>query len=153
MEAINIVGGGIAGLALAAGLDPERYDVTVHEQRPGLPTVETSLAMWPEAQGALAVLGILPEIKAVGATFGGMALRDAAGGSWASPEVRAWWGCPGQTSSGSLTPPCPGACAGRNAKWKTSPPPDRWPRAWWSAPTVSTAWSAAHSGARGPTPS
>ena len=88
MEAINIVGGGIAGLALAAGLDPERHDVTVHEQRPGLPTVETSLAMWPEAQGALAVLGILPEIKAVGATFGGMALRDAAGGSWASPEVR-----------------------------------------------------------------
>ena len=33
MEAINIVGGGIAGLALAAGLDPERHDVTVHEQR------------------------------------------------------------------------------------------------------------------------
>ncbi len=88
MEAINIVGGGIAGLALAAGLDPERFDVTVHEQRPGLPRVETSLAMWPEAQGALAVLGILPQIKAVGATFGGMALRDAAGGSWASPEVR-----------------------------------------------------------------
>lgn len=88
MEAITIIGGGIAGLALAAGLDPDRFDVTIHEQRPGLPAVETSLAMWPEAQGSLAVLGILPEIRAAGATFGGMALRDAAGDAWVSPEVR-----------------------------------------------------------------
>ena len=88
MEAITIVGGGIAGLALAAGLDPDRFDVTLYEQRPGLPTVESSLAMWPEAQGALAVLGILPAIRKAGAHFDGMALRDGAGNVWVSPEVR-----------------------------------------------------------------
>jgi 2-polyprenyl-6-methoxyphenol hydroxylase-like FAD-dependent oxidoreductase len=88
MEAITIIGGGIAGLGLAAGLDLQRFDVTLHEQRPGLPTVESSLAMWPEAQSALALLGILPEIRGVAARFGGMALRDAEGKSWVSPEVR-----------------------------------------------------------------
>ena len=88
MEAITIIGGGIAGLALAAGLDPERFDVTMYEQRPGLPAVESSLAMWPEAQSALAVLGILPDIRKAGARFGGMALRDGAGNAWVAPEVR-----------------------------------------------------------------
>src|SRR5215218_1992514 len=89
MVAITIVGGGIAGLALAAGLDPERFRVTIHEQRPGGPAVETSLAMWPEAQGALDALGILPEIRKVAAGLGGMALRDGSGRAWVSPEVQA----------------------------------------------------------------
>jgi 2-polyprenyl-6-methoxyphenol hydroxylase-like FAD-dependent oxidoreductase len=88
MEAITIIGGGIAGLALGAGLDPERFDVTIHEQRPGVPAVETSLAMWPEAQAALAVLGVLPQIREAGAVFGGMALRDAKGTALVAPEVR-----------------------------------------------------------------
>lgn len=85
---MNIIGGGIAGLALAAGLEPERFDVTLYEQRPGLPPVESSLAMWPEAQSALAVLGILPAIRKDAARFSGMALRDGAGNAWFSPEVR-----------------------------------------------------------------
>ena len=88
MEAITIIGGGIAGLALGAGLDPERFDVTIHEQRPGVPAVETSLAMWPEAQAALAVLGVLPRIREAGTAFGGMALRDATGTALVAPEVR-----------------------------------------------------------------
>lgn len=88
MDAITIIGGGIAGLALTAGLDPQRFDVTLHEQRPRVPPVETSLAMWPEAQAALALLGILPEVRAAGTGFGGMALRDNAGHAWVSPEVR-----------------------------------------------------------------
>ena len=87
MEAITIVGGGIAGLALAAGLDPERFDVTVHEQRPGLPAVESSLAMWPEAQRALAALGVLTEVRKIAVPLGGMALRDGAGNAWLCPEV------------------------------------------------------------------
>ena len=41
METISIVGGGIAGLALAACLDPARFDVTVYEKRPELPAVGT----------------------------------------------------------------------------------------------------------------
>ncbi|WP_104139409.1 FAD-dependent monooxygenase [Arthrobacter sp. ZGTC131] len=88
MDPITIIGGGIAGLALAAGLDPQRFDVTLHEQRPGVPPVETSLAMWPEAQAALALLGILPDVRAASTGFGGMALRDSAGNAWGSPEVR-----------------------------------------------------------------
>lgn len=88
MEAITIVGGGIAGLALAAGLDPQRFDVTIHEQRPGLPAVESSLAMWPEAQRALAALGILPDVQKIAVRLGGMALRDGNGNAWDSPEVR-----------------------------------------------------------------
>lgn len=74
-----MVGGGIAGLALAARLDPERFRVTLHERREEQPPVETSLAMWPEAQEALDALGILPAVRAAGSRFGGMALRDGSG--------------------------------------------------------------------------
>ena len=79
MDAVAVVGGGIAGLALAALLDPERFRVTVHERREELPPVETSLAMWPAAQPALEALGILPAVRAAGSRFGGMALRDGSG--------------------------------------------------------------------------
>ena len=79
MDELSIVGGGIAGLALAACLDPKRFQVTVHERREEPPSVETSLAMWPEAQRALDGVGILPEVRAVGSDFGGMALRDGSG--------------------------------------------------------------------------
>ncbi len=79
MDALSVVGGGIAGLALAARLDPDRFAVTVHERRQEPPSVETSLAMWPEAQRALAAVGILPAVRAAGSGFGGMALRDGSG--------------------------------------------------------------------------
>jgi 2-polyprenyl-6-methoxyphenol hydroxylase-like FAD-dependent oxidoreductase len=79
MEAVAVVGGGIAGLALAARLDPGRFSVTVHERRKELPAVETSLAMWPEAQHALAAVGILAAVRSAGSRFGGMALRDGSG--------------------------------------------------------------------------
>ena len=79
MDAISVIGGGIAGLALAACLDPGRFTVTVHERRAEPPAVETSLAMWPEAQRALAAVGVLPAVRAAGSGFGGMALRDGSG--------------------------------------------------------------------------
>ncbi|MDZ4353705.1 MAG: FAD-dependent monooxygenase [Arthrobacter sp.] len=79
MDALSVVGGGIAGLALAACLDPHRFQVTVHERRAEQPSVETSLAMWPEAQQALDEVGILPAVRAAGSDFGGMALRDGYG--------------------------------------------------------------------------
>jgi 2-polyprenyl-6-methoxyphenol hydroxylase-like FAD-dependent oxidoreductase len=78
-QAVTIVGGGIAGLALAARLDPTRFDVTVHEQRGELPTVGTLLAMWPGAQRALAALGLLDDLTAQGVTLGVMELRNAEG--------------------------------------------------------------------------
>ena len=74
-----MIGGGIAGLALAARLDPHRFRVAVHERREEPPAVETSLAMWPEAQRALAAVGILAAVRAAGSAFGAMALRDGAG--------------------------------------------------------------------------
>ncbi len=79
MDALSVVGGGIAGLALAARLDPHRFQVTVHERREEPASVETSLAMWPEAQRALDAVGILPAVRAAGSGFGGMALRDGSG--------------------------------------------------------------------------
>ncbi|MFJ5957150.1 FAD-dependent monooxygenase [Paenarthrobacter sp. NPDC092416] len=82
MKNVEIIGGGIAGLALALQLDPARFDVTVHEQRPELPAVGTTLAMWPEAQKALAGLGILDAVRNSSPVIKGGALRNAAGKPW-----------------------------------------------------------------------
>jgi 2-polyprenyl-6-methoxyphenol hydroxylase-like FAD-dependent oxidoreductase len=79
MDALSVVGGGIAGLALAARLDPDRFQVSVHERLEEPASVETSLAVWPEAQRALAEVGILPAVLAAGTDFGDMALRDGSG--------------------------------------------------------------------------
>ena len=106
MDAITIVGGGIAGLALAATLDPDRFDVTVHEQRNVFPAVETSRAMWPQAQRALDSVGILPEIRAAGSAFEAMALRDATGTVWLRAEEPASSAFHGRTCFGTWTPPC-----------------------------------------------
>ena len=84
METISIIGGGIAGLALAACLDPARFDVTVYEKRPGLPAVGNALGMWPNAQRALARLGILEEARAVSPVIGSGSVRDAQGEPWAT---------------------------------------------------------------------
>ncbi|WP_416403169.1 FAD-dependent monooxygenase [Arthrobacter sp. LFS091] len=79
MENVDIIGGGIAGLALAARLDPGRFTVTLHEQRPQLPTVGTTLAMWPEAQRALSRLGILGAVRGRGSVISAGALRNPGG--------------------------------------------------------------------------
>jgi 2-polyprenyl-6-methoxyphenol hydroxylase-like FAD-dependent oxidoreductase len=82
METISIVGGGIAGLALASCLDPARFHVTVYEKRPELPAVGNALGMWPNAQRALARLGILEVARAVSPVIGSGAVRDAQGEPW-----------------------------------------------------------------------
>jgi 2-polyprenyl-6-methoxyphenol hydroxylase-like FAD-dependent oxidoreductase len=63
MTRITIIGGGIAGLALAAALDSAKFDVTVHEQRPVLPDGGTSLAIWPEARAALEEIGAYAALR------------------------------------------------------------------------------------------
>ncbi|WP_200947919.1 FAD-dependent monooxygenase [Arthrobacter sp. Soil763] len=88
METITVIGGGIAGLALAAHLDPDRFRVTVHEAREEVPPVETSLAMWPEAQRALDKIGILPAVRAAGVDFGRMALRNGSGAIFVEAAAR-----------------------------------------------------------------
>ncbi|MFP5311929.1 MAG: NAD(P)-binding protein, partial [Actinomycetes bacterium] len=84
MEEITIIGGGISGLALAACLEPDRFQVRVYEKRPELPTVGTVLAMWPNAQRALARVGILGQARALSPVLGSGAIRSAAGQPWAT---------------------------------------------------------------------
>lgn len=86
MEKVEIIGGGIAGLALAGRLDPGRFNVTVYEQRPQLPTVGTTLAMWTEAQQALSELGILGAARRRGAIIKAGALRGPSGEPMLSME-------------------------------------------------------------------
>lgn len=82
MEKISIIGGGIAGLALAACLDQDRFQVTVHEKRPELPTVGNALGMWPNAQRALARVGILDDARALSPVIGTGSVRNAQGEPW-----------------------------------------------------------------------
>ncbi|MGR0160027.1 FAD-dependent monooxygenase [Paenarthrobacter nitroguajacolicus] len=86
MEKVDIIGGGIAGLALAGTLDPGRFHVTVYEQRTELPAVGTTLAMWPEAQRALSGLGILGAVRNRGAIIKAGALRRPSGEAVLSME-------------------------------------------------------------------
>lgn len=62
MTTISVVGGGIAGLTLAAALDPRQFDVVLHEQAPDRPPAGTALAMWPEVMAALARIGAAPGV-------------------------------------------------------------------------------------------
>ncbi len=55
---ITIVGGGIAGLTLAAALDPDRHEVTLLEADPGRHVVGAGVALWPSALTALRRIGI-----------------------------------------------------------------------------------------------
>ncbi|WP_281449323.1 FAD-dependent monooxygenase [Paenarthrobacter nitroguajacolicus] len=88
MKKVNIIGGGIAGLALAARLDPGQFDVTVYEQRPELPAVGTTLAMWPGAQRALSEIGILGAVRSRGSIITAGALRSPAGEAQLAMEGR-----------------------------------------------------------------
>ncbi len=87
MIPVSIVGGGIAGLAVAACLDPQRFEVTVVEQRAELPAVGTMLAMWPGAQRALDRIGALDELRAQSVTLDAMRLRDGSGRVLAAPDA------------------------------------------------------------------
>jgi 2-polyprenyl-6-methoxyphenol hydroxylase-like FAD-dependent oxidoreductase len=92
METISIVGGGIAGLALAACLDPSRYQVTVYEKRPELPAVGNALGMWPNAQQALARIGIFDEARAVSPVIGTGSVRNAMGEPWVTVNAGGMFG-------------------------------------------------------------
>jgi 2-polyprenyl-6-methoxyphenol hydroxylase-like FAD-dependent oxidoreductase len=92
METISIVGGGIAGLALASALDSSRFQVTVYEKRPELPAVGTALGMWPNAQRALVRLGILEEARAVSPVLGSGSVRDAQGEPWVTVNAGEMFG-------------------------------------------------------------
>lgn len=58
---VAVVGGGIAGLALAAGLDPDRFEVVLHEAEPERKALGAPLGLWPSALKALARVGAEPK--------------------------------------------------------------------------------------------
>ncbi|WP_052466010.1 FAD-dependent monooxygenase [Mobilicoccus massiliensis] len=66
MPTITIVGGGVAGLALAATLDPADFDVTLIERNPGFGRVPTAFGIWPFALAALERIGLDGEVRRAG---------------------------------------------------------------------------------------
>lgn len=62
-QRVAIVGGGIAGLTLAAALDPKAFDVTLHEAQPERAGFGGPLGLWPSARRALESLGVMAELS------------------------------------------------------------------------------------------
>lgn len=58
MTRVAIVGGGIAGLALAATLDDRRFDTTVYEAQPERAGGGAALGIWSSAERALQGVGV-----------------------------------------------------------------------------------------------
>lgn len=79
MSTIQIVGGGIAGLALAATLQRPTWDVLVHEHRhrPDEREVGTAFGLWPPAMAALDQLGIGEAVRDHGVAVSTATVRTA----------------------------------------------------------------------------
>nr|WP_257908089.1 FAD-dependent monooxygenase [Janibacter limosus] len=94
-EHVPVVGGGVAGLALAAALDPRRVHVTLVEERPERAGAGTVLAMWRSGRVALDDLGVgertrsasLPADRAVLRDAAGRDLHDIAPSLWFTPRA------------------------------------------------------------------
>lgn len=76
---IAIIGGGIAGLMLAACLAPQRFEVTIYEDRPGRRGSGAVIGIWPSAMRALGALGLAQSLASNGVGVGGGFVRDGAG--------------------------------------------------------------------------
>lgn len=63
MPTITILGGGVAGLVLAAVLDPAAYEVTLVERKPGSSKVPTAFGIWPFALAALERIELADELR------------------------------------------------------------------------------------------
>ncbi|GGW44941.1 monooxygenase [Streptomyces lucensis JCM 4490] len=74
-----VIGGGIGGLAAAAALDRQGWEVTVLERAPSLEPVGAAISLAPNALRALDVLGVGDEIRDLAAWQGDGGLRTPAG--------------------------------------------------------------------------
>lgn len=63
MPTITILGGGVAGLTLAATLDPTAYDVTLIERKPGYSRLPTAFGIWPFALEALERIKLADRVR------------------------------------------------------------------------------------------
>ncbi len=63
MPTITILGGGVAGLTLAATLDPSAYEVTLIERNPGYSRVPTAFGIWPFALASLERIKLADELR------------------------------------------------------------------------------------------
>lgn len=79
VQRIAIVGGGIGGLALAAALDPSRFEVTLHEADPARARYGGGLVLWPEAQRALRSIGAAAPVEAAGGRANGLSVHTLTG--------------------------------------------------------------------------
>ncbi|MFV0532957.1 MAG: FAD-dependent monooxygenase [Cumulibacter sp.] len=80
MAMITIVGGGVAGLALASTISPDAHTVTLIERNPGYGRVPTAFGIWPFALDALDRIGLADELRADGLMLtNGVITADAAG--------------------------------------------------------------------------
>ncbi|GAA3602264.1 FAD-dependent monooxygenase [Marihabitans asiaticum] len=76
---VAIVGGGVAGMTLAAALDPERFAVTVYEAAPERAVYGGAFAVWPAALRALERIGAREGVESAGHPHPTGALRDITG--------------------------------------------------------------------------
>lgn len=74
-----VVGGGIGGLAVAAGLARTDWDVTVYEKAPQLRALGAGITLAPNAVRALDWLGLGDDLRARGMAQGTAGLRTASG--------------------------------------------------------------------------
>ncbi len=76
---VLVVGGSVAGLTLAAALDPRRVRVTLVEERPDRAAGGTLLALWRGAVIALDEVGVGEQVRAAGFPEEILTLRDTRG--------------------------------------------------------------------------
>lgn len=72
---VAVVGAGMAGLSLAAALDPARFAVALYEADPSRAGAGAALGLWPSARRALSSLGV----RDLGAPAEGGALFSVSG--------------------------------------------------------------------------
>ena len=75
-----IAGAGIAGLALAAGL--QRTDTTPYlllDERPELGSAGGAITLWPNAMAALEEIGVADDVRRVGNALAAGIIRDRTG--------------------------------------------------------------------------
>ncbi|ACQ80555.1 monooxygenase FAD-binding [Beutenbergia cavernae DSM 12333] len=75
---VDVVGGGVAGLALA-GMLPRSWDIHLHERARSMRTVPTALGIWPEAMAALDTIGVGPDVRRQATHLDRARMHDRAG--------------------------------------------------------------------------